>query len=44
METMAANRREQRLDVPEEVHGDEPGEAGGQGRLEQRDAKASPRT
>ena len=38
------NRREQRRAVPEEMHGDEPGEAGGQGRLDHRDGNPSPTT
>ena len=38
------NRREQRRAVPEEMHGDEPGEAGGQGRLDHRNGNASPTT
>ena len=38
------NRREQRRVVPEEMHRDEPGEAGGQGRLDQRDGNAPPTT
>ena len=38
------NRREQRRVMPEEMHGHEPGEAGGQGRLGHRDGNASPTT
>ena len=36
--------REQRRAVPEEMHGDEPGEAGGQARLDRRYGNASPTT
>ena len=39
-----SNRREQRRVVSEEMHRDEPGEVGGQGRLDQRDGNAPPTT
>src|SRR5262245_40853997 len=44
MPTMTATGANSGGAVPEEMHGDEPGEAGGQGRLDQRDGNASPTT